>query len=387
MRRAGEWRGSKPLNRLTILGFVTVLVIAGVSPRPASGQTLSSSGSAGSAGYSSTSSWALGVVVPNGVQLAGGGKLSWGGVSNVTVQVTLPQINRTDGAVLAILSLMTRDGHVLQLAAGIYPETQRWLSYAWLITNIQATSQNYEWVVNSSAPEMSPGSVVALSVFLSAGVWNYQLRDVSSHQSTQGEFPSGESSPPAAGDQEVFAMESYSENGTVFSSMGNLTLTSLTIDGENVVQGLYFYSNWEGQGNPLFIVGGYTEPPPFISIQNSGNGTVVWSYTGAWTGQPPSLNLPVSVVAIAILGACIVAAAIVFVRVRGTGHRQTRVEDQKSVRNDALPEACYRREFFAGRLTGLTMVPALCGLSECFSSVIRIMNILIASSTISALLL
>ncbi len=315
MRGTNQWRSSNPFGRLTILGFVTVLIAAAMMPHPVSAQTVTSSQNIGSSSYSNASSWALGVVVPNGVQLAGGGRLSWQEVTNVTAQVTLPEINQTDNTVLAVVSLMTSDGHVLQLAAGIYPQTQMWLSYAWLITNIQASSQSYEWVVNSSAPEMSPGDAVTLSLFLSSGVWNYELTDVSSHQSMQGGFPNGEASPPTGGDQEIFAMESYSENSSIFSHMGNLTLTSLAVDGQKVAQGLYFYSNWEGQGNPLFIVGGYTEPPSFISIQNSDNGAVVWGYAGPWTGQP-SLTLPISLAATAILAICLAAAAIVFVRIR-----------------------------------------------------------------------
>jgi hypothetical protein len=316
LRGTNQWRSSNPLGRLTILGFVTVLIAAAMTTQPVSAQTATSSQTDGSASYSNASSWALGVVVPNGVQLAGGGRLSWQDVTNVTAQVTLPQINQTDNTVLAVVSLMTSDGHVLQLAAGIYPQTETWLSYAWLITNIQASSQSYEWVVNSSAPEMSPGDAVTLSLFLSSGAWNYVLTDVSSHQSMHGVFPHGEASPPTGGDQEIFAMESYTESSSVFSSMGNLTLTSLAVDGQKVAQGLYFFSNWEGQGNPLFIVGGYTEPPAFISIQNSDNGAVVWSYAGPWTGEAPSLTLPVSLAATGILAACLVAAAIVFVRLR-----------------------------------------------------------------------
>ena len=317
MSGAREWRSPNRPDRLTVLGFVAVLITAVMLPQAASGQTESAS-QGGLASYASGSSWALGAVVPNGAQLSGGARLSWEGVTNITARVTLPQINATDGTVLAVLSLMTGDGHVLQLAAGIYPQTERWLSYAWLITNIQATSQDYDWVINSSAPEMSPGDVITLSLSLS-GVWSYELGDVTTHQSVQGAFPAGEASPPTAGDQEIFAMESYTENSSVFSHMGNLTLTSLTLDGQKVTQGLYFYSNWEGMGNPLFIVGGYTEPPSFMSIVNSDNGAVVWSYSGAWIGQPPSLTLPVSVVATGILAACLVAAAVVFLRIRRTG--------------------------------------------------------------------
>ena len=291
---------------------------AGTAPRPVSAQTSTSSGGSGLASYSNTSSWALGVVVPNGVQLPGGGRLSWEDVSNVTAQVTLPQINRTDGPVLAVLSLMTRDGNVLQVAAGIYPTTDRWLTYAWFITDIRVGSQSYLWLANASEPEMAPGAVVTLSIFLFSGVWNYKLSDVSSHQSTQGLFPEEQAPSPAGGDQEIFAMEAYSENSSVFSHMGDLALTSLTIDGNRVVQGLYFYSNWEGQGNPLFVVGGYTEPPSFITIQNSNNGTVLWSYTGLWNGQLPSITIPVSVAAFGILAACLAAAAVIFLRIRRT---------------------------------------------------------------------
>ena len=298
-----------------MLGLVVLLVATAMVPHPASAQTSSSSATNGSPNYS-RSSWALGVVVPNGVRLAGGAGLSWADVNNVTVRVTLPQINRTDGPVLAVLSLMTKDGNVLQLAAGIYPILDRWLTYVWFITDVRGGTESYQWLANGSLPEMSPGDAVALSLYDSSDVWNYGLSDATNHGSAHGVFPGEESSPPAAGNQEVFAMESYSENSSVFSHMGSLTVTSVTVDGMKVAQGLYVYSNLDWQRNPLFVVGGYAVPPDFIAVQGLENGTILWSYSGEWAGQSPSLTFPVNLVAFAILAVCLAAAAIVFVRIR-----------------------------------------------------------------------
>jgi hypothetical protein len=314
MGRSG-WQGQETtLKRVTALTVIVLLAAAGFAPQTIFSQTSTPSAAGGSPSYVSSTSWALGVVVPNNPHLEGGGELSWEQVDNVTAQVVLPQINQTDGAVLAVISVMRTDGNVLQLAAGIYPVIDRWLTYAQFISNVGATTENYQWIANGSMPEMSPGDIVTLSIFLSSNVWNYIVSDQNSHLSTQGEFP-GRGVSLAAGDQEIFALESYSENASVFAHMDNLTLKSLTLDGRIVVQGLYFYNNLEWGNGPVFVVGGFADPPSFISEVHAADGTVVWSYIGEWTGQPLSM-IPSLLLTILATIAVIAAAVVIFVRIR-----------------------------------------------------------------------
>lgn len=108
----------------------------------------------------SANSWALGLVVPEGAQLAGGGKVRWENMSNVTALVRLPNINRTDGIVYVVLSVMSNDSSVLQVAASIYPDSSRWLVYSWLVTNVWSIPPTYHWVLNSSEPSMPPEATV-----------------------------------------------------------------------------------------------------------------------------------------------------------------------------------------------------------------------------------
>lgn len=323
----GGWKHPETLKRLVVAGVFVVLIAAGLAPQPASGQALGSSAAGGSPSYVSPTSWALGVVAPNNAQLAGGGGMSWGEVNNVTAQIELPEINQTDATVDAVLSVMTTGGNVLQVAAGIPPVKRGWLTYAQFVSNITATSENYQTIANGSLPEMSPGDLVVLSIFVSSGVWSYELSDLNSHSSTQGMFPGGGASL-AAGNQEVFALESYSENRSVFAHMGNLTLQSLTFDGRRVVQGLYVYNNLDWENGPLFVVGGFANPPSFISVQRAGDGAVVWSYVEEWTGQPPSLTPPATLTILAAIAVFFIAA-VIFVRVRWTRFRPALVSNSR----------------------------------------------------------
>ena len=324
---SGGSKGPETLRLLAVLGVV-LLIGAAFALRPASGQTSSSTAAGGAPSYVSPTSWAIGVVVPKNAQVVGGGGFSWGEVNNVTAKVALPQINQTDGQVGAVLSLMTTDGSVLQLAAGINPATDEWLTYAQFISDITATSANYQTIDNGSMPEMSPGDVVVLSIFASSGSWSYGLTDLNSHRSTQAKFPGGEA-PLAAGAQEAFALESYSENSSVFAHMGNLTLQSLTIDGMRVVQGLYIFSNLDWQNDPLFVVGGYAQPPYFISVQRAVDGSVVWSYAGGWTGQSPPLALTI-LAAMAVF----VAATLIYVKITRTGGQLASQAKRESANQD-----------------------------------------------------
>ena len=237
-------------------------------------------------------SWALGVVVPEGSQFADGGRLSWENATAVSVIVRLPNISFTDAATLAVESVMSADGSVLQIAAGIYPNSTSWLAYGWYIGNLQAYPQNYDWVLNSSKPEMSPGTSVSLSIYLSQGKWHYRIEDMDTNETVSGEYAFLVSPAVKVGDQEVFALESYSTSNVVFANMGNLTLDSLSVNGRRVSGGWYLYGSWDMSHKPLFVVGGL-EPPFYISLQQSGSMTFKWSYNEWETPQQPTPQTPV----------------------------------------------------------------------------------------------
>jgi len=283
-----------PILLLLVLTLTSFRTASGVS-RPAQNEQPYPSGS-----------WALGVVVPESSQFAGGGRLSWENATAVNVVVRLPNMNFTDAPTLAVESVMAQDGAILQVAVGLYPNRTAWLAYGWYIRNLQAYPQSYDWVLNSSKPEMAPTSWVSLSIYFSSGHWRYRVEDLSTHDAISGEYAFDV--PPAlkVGDQEVFAFESYSTSNVVFANMGNLTLESLDVDGRKVSGGWYPYGSWDTTHKPLFVVGGLN-PPPYISLGESENMTLEWGYQ-EWvspeqaTPHNPVLTPIVAVPAIVALG-------------------------------------------------------------------------------------
>jgi hypothetical protein len=189
----------------------------------------------------------------------------------------LPNITYTDAPTLAVESLMVSDGSVLQIAAGIYPNSTDWHAYGWYIGNLQAYPQSYEWVLNSSKPEMAPGASVSLSIYLSSRHWQYTIEDVDTKETVSGEYAFNVPSGVKPGDQEIFALESYSTSNGVFAHMGNMTLDTLSINERRVSSGWYPYGSWDTTHKPLFVVGGLT-PPTYISLQETRDGTLDWSY-------------------------------------------------------------------------------------------------------------
>jgi hypothetical protein len=244
-------------------------------------------------------SWGLGIVVPEGSQLEGGGHLSWENASAITATIRLPNISYTDNTILAVLSAMASDGAVLQVAAGIYPNMSSWLAYAWFIRNPESYSQPYAWVLNSSNPEMAPGSWVSLSIYTSSNLWRYRVEDITTHQTVKGKFAFNITPSFRVGDQEVFALESYSYSNHVFEHMGSLVLSSLFVNGMRITKGEYYYADWDRSHNPLFVVGGLN-PPSSISLHEFANGTIAWTYS-QWTGSGESLRVNWVLVTLAVL--------------------------------------------------------------------------------------
>jgi hypothetical protein len=236
-------------------------------------------------GYPSTS-WALGTVVPEGSKLQGGGRLSWETVTNVTALVTLPNITSPARVVYAVLSVMAADGSIMQAAAGVSPNRSSWVAFSWFISGIQRIPVEYLWVLNSSEPQMRSGDNVSISIFRAPDVWSLKLVDESTGGSIGRSFPQGIASSLRSGDQEVFALESYSRAVATFQHMGNLTLMSVLVDGQRVTGGFYSYGSWDPSHEPVFVVGSSgSSPPVFITLQQHSDGSLVWGYTDSWRGD------------------------------------------------------------------------------------------------------
>ena len=252
------------------------------------------------------SSWALGIVVPEGASLTGGGSVSWGDESNVSVIARLPNITMPDGITYVVLSVMGNDRTVYQVAAGAWPHSTSWSVYSWFIQGIDTQSPAYTWVANSTGPRMSSGDLVSMSMFIASPAWGYSIRDENTGAGGGGFFPATHSGAFESGDQEVFSFESYSHTASTFEYMGNLTLESISVDGKVVRSGWYTYSGWDPAHTPLFLVGS-ASAPSFISFATGPQGEPVWGYSPPWTGGSGQLGTGPIVAACVVLG--VVAAS------------------------------------------------------------------------------
>jgi hypothetical protein len=277
----------------------------------ASDQTTSAQGS-----YPVTS-WALGIVLPEGAGLEAGNKLRWESVRNITAVVRLPDITRPDMPVYAVLSVMTDDGSVLQVAAGVYRNSGYWLAYSDFVPNAGSIPPSYEQILNSSKPQMLPNASVSISIFRSSDLWNLRVVNTDTGTSVERAFPSGISPLLKTGDQEVFALESYSKNQTTFEDMGNLTLKPLLINSIPVIGGFYSYSDWDPAHNPLFAIGSAgARLPIFISLYYASDSAIVWGFTSQWEGTDMNYSGPVDMNLATSLVACAMAAVAIGVAVR-----------------------------------------------------------------------
>jgi len=257
------------------------LFLPGFSAALASGTTQSHQASA----YPN-SSWAIGVVVPEGARILGGEGVRWEDITNVTASLALPDIKSPDEVVYAVLSVMTSDGSVLQAAVGAPPNRTGWFVFAWLIQGADSGTQSYQWVLNGSTPQMSPLANVSISIFRASGLWSLRVVDMANGSSVEKQFPPGLAPDLKVGDQEVFALESYSRTLATFLGMGSLRLYSILLDGNEVTGGCYLYSDWDMIHNPLFVVGSSgSSPPAFINAGEGPAGSFFWDYTGVWGVQ------------------------------------------------------------------------------------------------------
>ncbi len=259
------------------------------------------------------SSWAIGVVVPEGAQMVGGGGVQWESIKNVTASLTLPDIESPDGIVYAVLSVMTSDGSVLQAAAGALPNRTGWLVFAWSVQVASSQPTSYQWVLNASEPEMSPLANVSISIFFTSGLWSLRVADMGTGSSVERSFPPGPAPTLRAGDQEVFALESYTRTLATFLGMGSLRLNSILLDGGKVMSGCYLYSDWDMIHNPLFVVGSSgSGPPSFINAGESSAGSFFWDYAEVWGVQESPLGGLAGALAVVSVGGALTLGGVGF---------------------------------------------------------------------------
>ncbi len=257
------------------------------------------------------SSWALGVVVPDGARLDGGGALSWKTATNLTAVARLPNITNPAAITYVVLSAMGNDRTIFQVAAGTWPDCSYWSVYSWFITGVDSRSPAYECMANSTGPEFSPHDVLSISIFIaSPSAWMFRVTDENRSSSLERSFPTSLAVSFASGDQEVFSLESYSRSASTFQNMGNQTLESLLVDGTKVLDGWYPYSGWDPAHNPLFVVGG-SAAPLFIDLTTNGRGEAVWAYSPQWADAHLNVSLGSVVVGLALFSLIVVSALFV----------------------------------------------------------------------------
>ncbi len=227
--------------------------------------------------------WALGLTLPDGCYLDDGGVLSWSSSRNLTVVVTIPNINYTDNTIYVIVSAMTLSGTVIQVAAGIEPGQNHWSTYVMYVTGIYGSRKEYHLVAYRAAPHPAPGSRLSLSIYsIVQGphpTWFGELYYHSTGDREVFAVVADGSTSFRAGGHEVIALESYTSNEEVFAGMGSMILHGIFVDGRRVVGGWYVDDGQVFYRESLFVVGGGAPVPSFISISFPRNGEALWTYS------------------------------------------------------------------------------------------------------------
>lgn len=280
----------------------------------------SSSGSDEWEGVVSGRPWALGLTLPDGCPLDDGGVLSWSSSRNLTVVVTIPNINYTDNTVYVIVSAMTMSDTVLQVAAGIEPGLDHWSTYVMYVTGVYGSRSEYHLVAYRAAPHPAPGSRLSLSIYsVMQGpnpAWFGEVYDHSSGEREVFAIVADGSSYFRSGGQEVVALESYTSSEEVFAGMRGMILHGIFVDGRRVVGGWYVDDGQVFYRESLFVVGGGAPVPGFISISFLRSGEAVWAYSPtSWEASGSvALNLIPFLLVLAILAIFVIILVAVKIR-------------------------------------------------------------------------
>jgi len=160
---------------------------------------------------------------------------------------------------------------------------------------------------------MAPGARVIMSIFRGEDAWNLKVFDEDTWSSAAHSFPGGVAPSLMSGDQQVFALESYSRSAATFQNMGNLTLSSVLLDGQRVTGGAYSYGGWDPSHNPVFVVGSSgASPPVFISLERASDESFSWGYVATWkNGGSPFAAMVPTVLALSA-GVCAVVGVVLW---------------------------------------------------------------------------
>ena len=256
--------------------------------------------------------WALGIAFSDGTPLEGGHKLDWSKVSNITAVIKLPNITWVDNTIYLILTVMNSNEEVFQVAAGLNPGQQMWLVYAFYIRNIAEYPQTYVWVANRTQPNMFPNDRISLALYVVGDKgWGYSVSNIRTGEKTNGSFPAS-SVCLKSGEQEVFALESYTSNPNVFKEMGEVVLEGVYIDGFKVEGEGYVLGGWDPFHKPLFLVGGGS-PPSFIAVIRDKN-QYKWVYSPVESWETSATLIYVSLAYVSTIVLAVVLAAFLIKR-------------------------------------------------------------------------
>ncbi|MEM0482574.1 MAG: hypothetical protein QXM16_06800 [Nitrososphaerota archaeon] len=254
--------------------------------------------------------------MPDGCALDDGGVLSWSSSRNLTVAVTIPNINYTDNTIYVIVSAMTMSGTVLQVAAGIEPGQNHWSTYVMYVTSVYGSRKDYQLVAHRAPPHPAPGNRISLSIYSvvqgSHPTWFGEVYDYASGEREVFAIVADGSSSFRTGGQEVIALESYTSSEEVFAGMGSMTLHGIFVDRRKVVGGWYVDDGQVFYRESLFVVGGGAPVPSFISISFPQSGEALWTYSPvSWEASDGgSLYLMLLLLALAISVITLVAVKI-----------------------------------------------------------------------------
>ncbi|MEM4289881.1 MAG: hypothetical protein QXQ48_06375 [Nitrososphaerota archaeon] len=231
------------------------------------------------------SPWALGLTIPDKSPLEDGEVLDWSAANNLTIVVTLPNINYTDNTLYVIVSVMTMSGTVLQVAAGLEPGQEVWSTHVMYVTGVYGSGKEYHLVARGAAPYSRPGDKLSISIYSAMigpnSTWFGEVYNYLTGEGKRFVILVNGSSSFRAGSQEVIALESYTSKEEVFTGMGRMILHGIFINGRRVVGGWYVDDGQVFYRESLFVVGGGAPVPSFISIDDLPDHEVAWLYSPA----------------------------------------------------------------------------------------------------------